>query len=117
MAICKSCNAEIAWVKSAGGKMMPVDKNRVTVITPEGNLITGGLSHFATCPNAAQHRKPKPEKSKLRLELEEAGRWGSTLDVKVCWACGRTPEACEDANRDGPTCSGWAARHALKVMA
>lgn len=46
MANCRSCGAEIEWKKTAAGKLMPVDKDT-------------GESHFATCPNAASHRKPR----------------------------------------------------------
>lgn len=52
---CRSCQAPIVWVKTAAGKSMPVDAGSVTV----GDLVydpTWHVSHFATCPNAKQHR-------------------------------------------------------------
>lgn len=58
---CKSCGAPIIWVKSLGGADMPLDAE------PEKRFILDGAaaavarttytSHFATCPNADQHRK------------------------------------------------------------
>jgi hypothetical protein len=75
-AICRSCGAPIIWCKTAAGKTMPVDAKAC----PDGNLIREGASvryrnreemasnfladpryksHFATCANAAQHRKSK----------------------------------------------------------
>lgn len=57
MALCRSCGAEIAWVKTEKGKSMPVD-----IDSWDGNRIfTPGkhISHFASCPNAAKHRKPR----------------------------------------------------------
>lgn len=42
---CRSCDARIFWIKTSSGKSMPVDQD--------------GASHFATCPNAAQHRRPR----------------------------------------------------------
>lgn len=54
---CKSCNAPIKWVATSNGKSMPVDLQRLTIITDDGRMIQGGLSHFATCPNADSHRK------------------------------------------------------------
>lgn len=42
---CRSCDAAIFWIKTAAGKSMPVDRD--------------GTSHFATCPHAAQHRRPR----------------------------------------------------------
>ena len=78
---CKSCGAEILWIKMGSGKMMPVDakpisysevflpgtKDTLTLVTEKGTLVStvfdpggdniGYTSHFATCPNANQHRK------------------------------------------------------------
>ena len=77
MSNCKSCGAEIRWVRTPAGKMMPLDAKP----TPEGNVVvvrgigyagtskyTGDpnllpgeefryTSHFATCPQAGQHRR------------------------------------------------------------
>lgn len=79
-ATCKSCGAAIIWGKTAKGKAMPL------VADPYGDLVLAGNppvvervaspssalqravqdefiagrqyhSHFADCPNAAQHRK------------------------------------------------------------
>lgn len=73
---CKSCGAPIYWVTTAAEKAMPVD----VAPDPSGGFVlslrpsTGQLraevfgnethrarkrytSHFATCPNAAAHRK------------------------------------------------------------
>ena len=71
--LCRSCGAKIIWVKTEKGKDMPIDAEPV----PDGNIVmsTGKAhvvkkdetfltgtkfykSHFATCPHAAQHRKP-----------------------------------------------------------
>ena len=46
---CKTCDARIFWVETDAGKRMPVD--------PDGS------SHFATCPDANAHRKPRAPKS------------------------------------------------------
>jgi hypothetical protein len=40
---CKSCGAGIYWIRTAAGKAMPCDPD--------------GTSHFASCPQADQHRK------------------------------------------------------------
>lgn len=75
MSTCKSCGAEVIWKVTEGGKKTPIDAEPCE----DGNLfffgsgahpvsmIKPGLkfdgprykSHFATCPNAKQHRKPK----------------------------------------------------------
>jgi len=69
--ICKSCRAPIKWIQMAkSGKKNPLDVQP----TPDGNVAIGGdglgyivndmnrkpplyKSHFATCPNAQQHKK------------------------------------------------------------
>jgi hypothetical protein len=74
---CKSCGALIIWATTQSGKLMPLNAEP----DPKGNLAisrwatvvavhqrtdlteTQGMpthtSHFATCPNAAGHRKVK----------------------------------------------------------
>lgn len=77
MSTCRSCGAEIRWVRSATtGKPMPLDPEKVKggnveVIVKLGETEETAkilwrdpervayVSHFATCPNAAKHRKPK----------------------------------------------------------
>lgn len=79
MSTCKSCGAEIRWVKTMAGKNMPMDteptKGFVIVHAGDGGWKLEGdgggyshseatarqvevyTSHFATCPNADEHRK------------------------------------------------------------
>ncbi|MCL2777740.1 MAG: hypothetical protein FWD73_07020 [Polyangiaceae bacterium] len=42
---CTSCGAIIYWVRTKADRAMPVDHD--------------GTSHFATCPNAAKHRRKR----------------------------------------------------------
>ena len=69
MSKCRSCGAPIEWAVTDAGKMIPLDADPV----PEGNLVVeAGKSrartvddpgvvfwrtHFATCPNADEHRR------------------------------------------------------------
>ncbi len=77
MSTCRSCGAAVVWVTAAkSGKSLPLDAQS----TPTGNLVmcTDGASgrvraadmldgpaiprftsHFATCPDAKEWRKPK----------------------------------------------------------
>lgn len=80
---CRSCGAEIIWVKTVAGKSMPIDATPSDVGTVQilpgqtctvlskadaakvrdmnnklENTTTLYVSHFATCVNAASHRKP-----------------------------------------------------------
>lgn len=62
---CRSCGAEIMWIKTKADKNMPVNmtptnlerrapKYTETVFDPERHE-----SHFATCPKADQHRRSR----------------------------------------------------------
>ncbi len=73
MARCRSCGAAIEWVLTDSGKSMPVDTqpraDGTLVLSTENDVLRArspGLfdagkpryvSHFATCPQAAQHRR------------------------------------------------------------
>lgn len=74
MSRCRSCGAPVIWATSENDRQMPLDKDLVTEgirfrIGPDGRAHRveqpdkpGHLSHFATCPNARAHRKPKAAK-------------------------------------------------------
>lgn len=53
---CRSCRARIVWFETPNGKKMPVDADTVEADDDELDL-SRHQSHFATCPNANQHRK------------------------------------------------------------
>ncbi len=58
---CRSCHAKIIWFKTDAGKNMPVDADTVEAADDDLDL-TRHVSHFATCPNANNHRKGKSNK-------------------------------------------------------
>lgn len=53
---CRSCRAMIIWFRTPSGKNMPVDADTVEPEDDELDL-SRHKSHFATCPNAWQHRR------------------------------------------------------------
>lgn len=55
---CKSCRKQIIWFKTAAGKNMPVDADTVEPSDTEMDL-SRHQSHFASCPQAQQHRMPR----------------------------------------------------------
>ena len=75
---CISCGAPLLWVRTEAGNWMPLDpqpifrgniklnkgiayyQTKEEVHEADALLLpTLYLSHFATCPNAKKHRKPK----------------------------------------------------------
>ena len=56
MSRCKTCREWIEWVQTEGGKI--TDDGRVVTgaVAPDGDE-RGRQSHFASCPQAARHRK------------------------------------------------------------
>lgn len=69
---CLSCGAKIIWAKTIQGNRMPLDpQTRIdgNVRVNEDGTVTVGpsgsgqhVAHFATCKNAASHRKPKTKR-------------------------------------------------------
>lgn len=85
MSKCRSCGADIDWIKTKEGKNMPVnveyvnvhpnevggEKGNTVIVTDEGEVVRGiqvgdayedgyligRTSHFATCPEAEQFRR------------------------------------------------------------
>lgn len=78
-ATCKSCGAPIIWIESPKGKWIPCDEGLIpykqdrsgkeAIVTQRGEIIRcrltfdgdptgmGRMTHWATCPNANQHRR------------------------------------------------------------
>ena len=56
---CKTCQAPIIWLTTAQGKTMPVDANSVTPGERVFDVQAGHISHFATCPQADDHRRER----------------------------------------------------------
>lgn len=79
MAACKSCGAPIVWIQSHNAKWIPCDEGLIpyqedrsgkdAIVTQKGEIIrcrltfegkadgAGRIAHWATCPNAEQHRR------------------------------------------------------------
>jgi len=57
---CGSCRAKIIWFKTHAMKNIPIDADTVE---PDDKVTELDLrrhkSHFATCPHANQHRRPR----------------------------------------------------------
>jgi hypothetical protein len=67
-AACRSCDAPIIWADTVTGSRMPLDAEPIGKAILIEETIGGGVNayvkdtyrtHFDTCPNADEHRKPK----------------------------------------------------------
>jgi hypothetical protein len=72
---CKSCQRQVRWVKTAEGRNMPLDvspspdgsimvladgRSRVVPVAERAQCVAPLFkAHFATCPNAASHRRSR----------------------------------------------------------
>lgn len=65
---CRSCSAEILFVRLSSGKTMPVDERKsivgnielrdgIAYVVPCDGETPRYISHFATCPQAGAHRR------------------------------------------------------------
>ena len=80
MSLCRSCGAQIKWIRTQSNVPMPVNpevytfrvdsKGSEVFVTQQGGVlrgdksnepgaIRGWISHFATCPYANEHRRRK----------------------------------------------------------
>ena len=57
MATCKGCGAEIIWIKTPAGKLMPCDAQKITIITEQGQTVSGYIPHWATCSKSKTFKK------------------------------------------------------------
>lgn len=62
---CSSCGARMVFVKTLAGGNMPCDADTVA---EDDYLFKPGkhMPHWATCPNAAEHRKREQERRRAR---------------------------------------------------
>ena len=59
---CETCGARIVMMRTVTGSRMPVNRDSLPEVfsrNVEYSAGAGHVSHFATCPQAAQHRRPK----------------------------------------------------------
>ena len=57
MSKCKGCNAEIVWIKTRNGKIMPCNVEKTTIVTEQGETIIGHIPHWATCPKSQNFKE------------------------------------------------------------
>jgi len=56
---CRSCGELVVWMKTKNGKNMPVNAKTAKFGDALFDSSKGHVSHFATCPNANEHRNPR----------------------------------------------------------
>lgn len=66
---CRSCDGEIIWASTVRGSRIPLNAQHTIAYVLEGPRVGGSpqaiqkrvyVTHFATCPKAKEHRKPRP---------------------------------------------------------
>lgn len=57
MSECRGCGEEIEWIETVNGKKMPVNPGKIVVVTSKGEVVTGQIPHWATCPKAQDFKK------------------------------------------------------------
>ena len=62
---CKSCGATIGFELTSSGKQMPVEMG-IGKLLVKGEIVEGKIPHWANCPGADTHRKPKPTGTRKR---------------------------------------------------
>ncbi len=94
MAVCKKCGREIAWMKTAAGKSMPVEPGNVycrpnengkmMVLTISGRLIRADaaepgdrmmlayIPHWASCTGAAAIKRERAREEQRAAERKKA---------------------------------------------
>jgi hypothetical protein len=113
---CESCAAPIVWAITVAGKLIPLDvepsaggnlrktgKNRTTKhgsapeveVAPQMSLWDGGdgaryVTHFATCPNAGEHRGKKspgkkPASEKVARRERDVGMSSVERNAAETW--------------------------------
>ena len=58
---CRSCNADIVFLKTKKGSFMPVNAETVHEGDDEFDASKGHMTHYATCPTGHQFRRTKKE--------------------------------------------------------
>lgn len=57
---CRSCGLPVVWFRTSSGKRMPVDAKTTRPTDAAHQLdLKRHVSHFATCPQADNWRKPR----------------------------------------------------------
>ncbi len=69
---CRKCNAPLVWVKTPAGANAPLDPVAITGIDANGEAHTIHLSHFSTCPDAAEVRA-ETDAAKVDVKAKAAG--------------------------------------------
>lgn len=67
---CRSCGAAVVFVRTPAGKWAPLDAEPLRLFVldypaeldgrPQARMVQAYRPHFSTCPNADEHRAPKP---------------------------------------------------------
>lgn len=54
---CRGCKEPIRWIRTRKRKLMPVNPQRTTIVTIEGDTVWGYVPHWGTCIAAGRFKK------------------------------------------------------------
>lgn len=93
---CKSCGADIKFIKTFKGKWLPVNPTPLEmeiamggkilvldsghILSDKYNKIKGYVAHWTTCPNAEEFRKKKDEPKQEEIPASEV-KFDSSDDI------------------------------------
>lgn len=82
---CRTCGAAVIWITTPSGRPMPLEAKGETMYLPgpPAKAVTAHRSHFSSCPQAKDWRKPPEPASKpvQRMVPEEDPKPNSPEDV------------------------------------
>ena len=72
MAKCRGCGKPINFIETVNGQKMPVEVSGTTIITREGEVVSGFEQHWVNCPASDKFRRKKPKSNpQLSLNIED----------------------------------------------
>lgn len=67
---CRTCGAAVIWITTPAGRPMPLEAKGETMYLPgpPAKAVTAHRSHFSSCPQAKDWRKPPEPPTRRRCE-------------------------------------------------
>lgn len=60
---CRGCKAPIVWIRTEGGKNMPCEAKKISIVTELGKVVSGFEPHWGHCPEREKFKSGDKAKS------------------------------------------------------